>query len=440
MTTWICTRTNELQHHGIKGQRWGIRRFQNKDGSVTPAGARRYYEGDGRSSKDTNDKTVKPKTVKPKKEKPKKDYELGDKAKKSLHRLKLEEKYRKQGLSQEEAEQKAAKRIKTELFVAAAAVTTVAACVAYTKHKDFVSDKIFGEGTEFQRIMRLPADAEIRDGRQYLAIDKKDKAKYRGLLGDSLNTQAKAEIKIEDMLRSQNPEYTGGKKVADKIFDVTVKNKNEIKVAAEQKARNVFEKLYKEDSEFKEGIEKAFKENGLEFASVNAKLEKIRRKVVEGKPLTNKDLKTTGYDLFNVMLMDKTTQGEKNANKFYDAVRKAGYNAIIDVNDKKYSGYKSKMPIITIDDGFEYTKRVMSDSEIKEACMKETRKLLTPSLIKSGAFIVGCYSATPVMAAVDMNKRVLTYKQEHPNTKLSNAEIKAMIEEKWVKEVEEDED
>ena len=34
---------NELYHHGIKGQKWGVRRFQNRDGSVTPAGRRRYY-------------------------------------------------------------------------------------------------------------------------------------------------------------------------------------------------------------------------------------------------------------------------------------------------------------------------------------------------------------------------------------------------------------
>lgn len=32
---------NELYHHGIKGMKWGVRRYQNSDGSLTPAGKRR---------------------------------------------------------------------------------------------------------------------------------------------------------------------------------------------------------------------------------------------------------------------------------------------------------------------------------------------------------------------------------------------------------------
>lgn len=34
---------DELRHHGILGMHWGIRRYQNKDGSLTRAGKKRYY-------------------------------------------------------------------------------------------------------------------------------------------------------------------------------------------------------------------------------------------------------------------------------------------------------------------------------------------------------------------------------------------------------------
>lgn len=33
---------DELYHHGIKGQKWGKRRYQNPDGSLTPEGEARY--------------------------------------------------------------------------------------------------------------------------------------------------------------------------------------------------------------------------------------------------------------------------------------------------------------------------------------------------------------------------------------------------------------
>lgn len=41
MTTFTSW-DESLCHHGIKGQKWGIRRFQNEDGSLTKAGQNRY--------------------------------------------------------------------------------------------------------------------------------------------------------------------------------------------------------------------------------------------------------------------------------------------------------------------------------------------------------------------------------------------------------------
>lgn len=36
---------NELYHHGIRGQKWGVRHFQNEDGSLTTAGRQHYGYG-----------------------------------------------------------------------------------------------------------------------------------------------------------------------------------------------------------------------------------------------------------------------------------------------------------------------------------------------------------------------------------------------------------
>lgn len=44
---------NELQHWGIKGQRWGVRRFQNEDGSLTAEGKKRYGKGNAEVKTET---------------------------------------------------------------------------------------------------------------------------------------------------------------------------------------------------------------------------------------------------------------------------------------------------------------------------------------------------------------------------------------------------
>lgn len=47
----------ELTHWGIKGMKWGQRRYQNQDGSLTPAGKERYGDDDDESEKDMDDLT-----------------------------------------------------------------------------------------------------------------------------------------------------------------------------------------------------------------------------------------------------------------------------------------------------------------------------------------------------------------------------------------------
>ena len=49
---------DELYHHGVKGQRWGIRRYQNPDGSYTDVGRRHYGLGEKMDTNDKRDSSV----------------------------------------------------------------------------------------------------------------------------------------------------------------------------------------------------------------------------------------------------------------------------------------------------------------------------------------------------------------------------------------------
>lgn len=50
-----------LYHSGVKGMRWGVRRYQNKDGSLTPAGRKRYAKSGSSNTKGSSQN--KPKAV-----------------------------------------------------------------------------------------------------------------------------------------------------------------------------------------------------------------------------------------------------------------------------------------------------------------------------------------------------------------------------------------
>lgn len=81
---------SELKHWGIKGMKWGVRRYQNKDGSLTPAGKKRYSDG-STSSSSTSKSSQTSQQPKKKTVSEMSDQELRD----AVNRLRLEQDYTK---------------------------------------------------------------------------------------------------------------------------------------------------------------------------------------------------------------------------------------------------------------------------------------------------------------------------------------------------------
>ena len=395
---------SELYHHGIKGQKWGRRRFQNEDGSLTPAGKERYDD-------DTPNNPSRPK-----------------------HRDKLIAKYQSEGLSKENAQYMADRRIKTEKIVAGAAAITVVAATAYVANKQLKGkiDKVIKEGAEIQRI----SPNTRMDKALYVAFDKNDMVKYRGMYGQEMGINRDRDLK-----------------------NITLKATGKIKIPSRKKAEDTFANLYKNDPEFKKSLINSFKymkrDNWLQDLDLRNAVDDFLDMVDEGtgkaaskfadvekhvqEQKFNKMLPKL-YDAFNFGLVNTRDDGKVVGDKFYAKLKEIGYDAITDINDQKYSGYKSKNPTIVFNTGKLAIDKVkdLTLTEISKD-FAESKKILanqvkTEKLIKelqSNAKVYGGMAAMLGGSAVSVGAAntvmINKYRREHPNTRLSDKEILKML-------------
>lgn len=397
MSEYILTSNGELYHHGIKGMKWGRRRYQNKDGSLTAAGRKRYSDDPKvveskaavkQASKDrrkalaeynkaynkyyaipttANSKRLDEsidnlrkaesslKNTKFKYGVDKEAARLREKGynnqNKSKRRQNLEEKYKKLGLNDEEAQAAANKRIRTERIVAGAAALTVAACAGYYGNK-YLKTKIDGvikAGDLMQRVEMQDTGGKLHDV-FYVAKGKHDTKRYEGMLGMTRQRQ------------------TG------KAYLMKLEAKSDIKVASQDKARKVFEDLYKNDSDFRKAAEQL---SSRHFAGGNA---------VDTNKLNSRNVKKM-YENFNANLIDARRSGADK--KFYDALKAQGYGAIQDINDMKFSGYKAKNPLIVFDNsaGNIMVKSMKQMDDMSAQGIKEAGKAAMETIMEQNAYL-----------------------------------------------------
>lgn len=139
------------------------------------------------------------------------------------------------------------------------------------------------------------------------------------------------------------------------------------------------------------------------------------------------------YDVLNSV---QTLGGGQSGagKKLYSELTKAGYDAIIDVNDKKYGGYNAKSPVIVFNGAAKTVVKAVrnvGENEVSKASIPETAKVMVSQYLKSQIPWAAAGAATAatvkgVKAHNNIQKRnliVSEYKKEHPGTKLTYDQI-----------------
>lgn len=261
---------SDLQHYGVLGMHWGIRRYQ----PYSTTGPRKG----GKTGK-----------------------EVGEAA-----NSKLGQKKSKSGLS--EGQKKALKYAAIGLGVAAAAGVGY---IAWQKYGRQYVDLTLKSGKMIQTLSERQNRIEAGEY-FYGAVKDFDKNLYKSAFSSS-----------------------GG----ELKYNITTKVAQKLKIASPNNSRKVFESLFNKGTSFKESVQLIAKEN----APYATKYREGWKDLLDGKPSQK------AYDAFNMMLVGKGEAYDKPRNAFFEALKDAGYSGIIDVNDRSYSGFGAKAPVIVFD-------------------------------------------------------------------------------------------
>lgn len=278
-----------LCHHGVKGQKWGVRRYQNKDGSLTPAGKRHYYVGEGRIDS-TMDVLRNRKTM---------------------------------GTSE------LSKYLQT-----------------YALGKNKV-DTHLRKGTEFSRIQNFD---KLENFAFYATYKKHDVDQYAGLFGKNLKDRAKYEARKAEREGLENAAELKDKAQNMKIYQLSIKATAKLKIPSDENAGRIVKDLAK-DKAFKDDLADSIADSKLKMRRPSQQelfVQAQRAMKKDTNAWSGKESETV-YRALNLSLTNHNDAQVRTQDRFYGALKKNGYSALVDVNDKEYSSYHAKRPIIVFD-------------------------------------------------------------------------------------------
>ena len=375
--------TNTIYHHGIKGQEWGV-----KNGPPYPLDPEDHSASEKRAKKSTRTTKSQLKTK----------------------------------LTKEEIERRK-KMKKLAIGIAGVAGIGAASYLVYksgfinslSKHDGLITnqaidealqrakqdkDFILPEGTTIRRVT-TQENWDLKDARDslYTTFDEKDSAVYRQLL------------RLRDKHGKDLP-------VGSKVFEVSMKTQKDLKIPSKATAEEIFNKLLDNDE---------YRSNMLisMYGRDGASAEYVKKH----KLITFDDA------------VYKLVKDEKSSQTFRKAITDAGYSGIVDYFDK---GTMSQAPIILFDKsgltkvGERRVRQVLGVGGLKTIRDAKMIKGIGIDSIENmaqeieiGTKVVNAsLAAVPVGAAIGIasnkaskKKAIEKYRKEHPNSKLSDAEI-----------------
>lgn len=365
---------DELYHHGILGMHWG-----KKNGPPYPLG---YSDHTAEQKRKNNKNVIDGKA------------ETKASSKKESWKERTEQKYKDKGYSNNAAEIAARnERITKAVLITAGAIAVgvIGYKVATRLGQDYC-DKIIKSGATIQNIGGN-ADDTFTDHRFFAAINNKDKDTYFA------NFAVERRFKFGD----------------EHVYKNVIQADKDIKRASVNNARKIFLDKMDHDATFKKDVlDSLYGEGG--------------HHIVDKHIGTDKKLRKDVYQEFNRLLGNQGTWKNGVDSRFYDEMKSKGYNAILDINDTRLSGYSkvSKEPTIIFSDALKKVSNVeLSDEQIINNQANWNKKYIAKQLAKSTGVKVGAIGGIVTIAN---NHDVNEYIKEHPNTELSRSEIKQKIE------------